>query len=320
MQANTTNKVTGIPIAAAVLVSGTTNVTIRRLTIDGVNNGIAACEPTLIGIFYRNASGTIRDVDITNMRLGSGLEGCQSGLGIFVQKLGKPVREVRVLTSTVHDYQKNGITGTEGGTRLQVDHNTVTGIGPTSGAAQNGIQIGFRATGKIARNVVSNHIWSPCVSVSVSDCEFVATGLAIANTKNVSIRGNTVGRSQCGICLGPPKPPEGEGDQVNDSQVIGNTVFDTGVFDGIALTGNNNRVISNTITNSGRSGIFLNGDDNRIRRNNINGAPICVLETTGSEGNVITENGCVNTATSLQDTAGKAEDSPVGGGKPDLFR
>ncbi|MCA1605831.1 MAG: hypothetical protein LC775_10245, partial [Acidobacteria bacterium] len=70
--------------------------------------------PTLIGIFYRNASGTIQNVDITSMKLGSGLEGCQSGLGIFVQKLGRPVREVRVLTSTIHDYQKNGITAPRG--------------------------------------------------------------------------------------------------------------------------------------------------------------------------------------------------------------
>ncbi|MCA1605832.1 MAG: right-handed parallel beta-helix repeat-containing protein [Acidobacteria bacterium] len=155
--------------------------------------------------------------------------------------------------------------------------------------------------------MVSNHIWSPCVLVS--DCDFVATGLAIVNTNNVSIRGNTVGRSQCGICLGPPKPPTGEDDQVNDSQVIGNTVFDTDVFDGIALTGDNNRVTSNTITNSDSSGIFLNGDDNSILRNNINTAPICVLETTGSEGNVIRANQCVNTPTLLQDTARKAKDT-----------
>jgi pectin methylesterase-like acyl-CoA thioesterase len=138
MTANTTNQFTGIPIAAVVLVRDT-NVTIRGLTIDGVNNRIAACEPTLIGIFYQNASGTIKNVDITNMKLKSGLEGCQSGLGIFVQKLRGRVKEVTVESSRIHDYQKNGITGTEQGTKIRVDRNTVTGIGPTFGAAQNGI-------------------------------------------------------------------------------------------------------------------------------------------------------------------------------------
>ncbi len=294
MTANTTNQFTGIPIAAVVLVGGTTNVTIRGLTIDGVNNGIAACEPTLIGIFYQNASGKIQNVDIINMILGGGLEGCQSGLGIFVQKLSRGVKEVTVETSRIHDYQKNGITGTERGTRIRVDRNTVTGIGPTSGAAQNGIQIGFGATGQINRNVVMNHIWSPCVSVS--DCAFSAAGLAIVRTKNVSIRGNTVRNSQCGICL------SGNEGRVNESQVIGNRVFDTGVLDGIALTGDNNEVRRNRITNSGRSGILVNGDDNEILRNNIDGARFGVLETPGSEGNVIRRNRFVNPRTPLQDT------------------
>jgi nitrous oxidase accessory protein NosD len=209
------------------------------------------------------------------------------------------------VNSSIHDYQKNGITGNEPGTRIRATGNVVTGIGPTSGAAQNGIQIGFGATGQIDRNVVINHIWSPCVSVS--ECGFVAAGLLIVNTNNVSILGNTVGKNQCGICLSSPLSSGIDDGQVNDSHVIGNTVFDTEVFDGIALTGNNNRVRLNTITDSERSAIFLQGDNNRILRNNINEALIGVLEATGSEGNVIVGNQFVNTPTPLQDTAGKAE-------------
>jgi nitrous oxidase accessory protein NosD len=304
MTANTTNRVNGIPIAAVVLVRGTTDVTIRRLTIDGVNNGITDCEPTLVGIFYRNASGEIRDVAIRNMILGVGLEGCQSGLGIFAQKpvgAGR-VREVRVVNSSIHDYQKNGITGNEPGVKIQATGNVVTGIGPTSGVAQNGIQIGFGATGQINENTVINHIWAPCVSVS--DCAAVGADLLILNTNNVSILENTVGKSQCGICL------SGIDDgQVNDSQVIGNMVFDTDVFDGIALTGNNNEVRLNTITNSDRAAIFLQGDNNSVRRNNINEALIGVLEATGSEGNVIVENRFINTPTPVQGPAGKADPS-----------
>ncbi|MDQ3776886.1 MAG: right-handed parallel beta-helix repeat-containing protein [Pseudomonadota bacterium] len=300
MTANTTNQFTGIPIAAVILVRDT-DVTISGLTIDGGDNRIAACEPTLIGIFYQNASGRIRNVDIMNMKLGAGLEGCQSGLGIFAQKLGGRVKEVRVETSRIHGYQKNGITATERGTKIRVDRNTVTGIGPTVGAAQNGIQIGFGATGEINRNVVMNHIWSPCVSVD--DCAFAATGLAIVRTKNVSIRGNTVGNSQCGICLSG----RDEG-QVNVSQVIRNTVFGTLVFDGIALTGNNNEVGRNIIIDSSRCGILVNGDRNEILRNRINGARCGVLETPGSTGNVIRGNRFVNARTQRQNTAREAAD------------
>ena len=314
MTANATNGVDGTPIAAVVLVRGTTGVIIRRLTIDGVNNGITACEPTLIGIFYQDASGEIGDVAVRNMILVEDEDkACQSGLGIFVQKLSGPVRQVSVVTSSIHDYQKNGITGNEPGTRIQVDGNTVTGIGPTSGAAQNGIQIGFGATGQIDGNTVINHIWAPCVSVS--DCAAVGAGLLILNTNNViigSILGNTVGKNQCGICL------SGRDDgQVNDSRVIGNTVFDTDVFDGIALTGDNNRVRLNTIINSDRAAVFVEGDNNRIRRNTINEAPIGVLEATGSVGNVIVENLFVNVPTPVQGPAGKAADpteAPPAGG------
>jgi nitrous oxidase accessory protein NosD len=305
MTANATNGVDGTPIAAVVLVMGATNVIIRRLTIDGVNNGIAACQPTLVGIFYRNASGEIRDVAVKNMILED--KTCQSGLGIFVQKPGRLVREVMVVNSSIHDYQKNGITGNEPGTRLRATGNVVTGIGPTSGAAQNGIQIGFGATGQIDGNVVINHIWSPCVSVS--ECGFVAAGLLIVNTNNVSILGNTVGKNQCGICLSSPLGID-DG-QVNDSQVIGNRVFDTEVFDGIALTGDNNGVRLNTITDSGRSAIFVKGANNRILRNNINEAPIGVLEATDSEGNVIVGNQFVNTPTPLQGPAGKRAEDPT---------
>jgi parallel beta-helix repeat protein len=296
MTANTTNGVDGTPIAAVVLVRGTTNVIIRRLTIDGVNNGIAACQPTLVGIFYRNASGVIRNVAVRNMILGVGLEVCQSGLGIFVQEPGGLVREVMVVNSSIHDYQKNGITGNEPGTKIQVAGNTVTGIGPTDGAAQNGIQIGFGATGQIRGNVVINHIWSPCVSSD--ECAAVGAGLAIVNTNNVSILQNTVGKNQCGICL----------NGVDSSQVRRNTVTDSDVFDGISLTGDNNKIRFNTITNSDRSAIHLDGGNNTIFGNTINEAPIGVLIATGSVDNVIEQNLFVNTPTPIQGPAGKAAD------------
>jgi nitrous oxidase accessory protein NosD len=139
--------------------------------------------------------------------------------------------------------------------------------------------------------------------VSVDNYAVSATGLAIVKTKQVSIRGNTVGNSQCGICL------SGIEGQVNRSQVIRNTVFDTLVFDGIAVSGNRNKVTRNNTTNSGRAGIFVNGKRNEIVRNNIDGARFGVLEAPGSEGNVISNNEFVNPRTPLQDTAGEATDS-----------
>src|SRR5262249_27534478 len=59
MQANTSSLFDAAPIAAAVLVSDATNVSINGLTVDGANSAISECSPDLIGIYFRNASGEI---------------------------------------------------------------------------------------------------------------------------------------------------------------------------------------------------------------------------------------------------------------------
>ena len=176
--ANTTSLVSpNAPIAAVILVADTDHVTLRNLTVDGTDNGIAGCSPNLIGIYFRNASGEIKNAAVRNMKLATSLNGCQSGLGIFVQSGNGSTSRVLVEGSSVHDFQKNGITGNEAGTEVEIHRNGVTGVGPTTGAAQNGIQVGFGATGTVDGNSVANLIWSPCTSVST--CTAVATGILI---------------------------------------------------------------------------------------------------------------------------------------------
>jgi parallel beta-helix repeat protein len=283
--ANTTNLATSLPIAAAILVMNTNDVTIARLTVDGARNGIAGCEPTLVGIFFRNASGRVRDAAVRNMKLGPGLEGCQSGFGIFAQSGGGGVSRVEVERSSVHDFQKNGITGNGPGTDMWVTGNVVTGLGPTSGAVQNGIVIASGATGQIEQNVVINHISSPCVSAS--ECTTAATNILVLDANGVAIARNTVGKSQVGISH-----------QGNNGTVQGNTIFDTDVLDGIALSGDGNVVEGNTITNSDQAAISVEGDNNAIIGNRINEAPVGVLEArNGGVGNVIEGNSFFSTPT-----------------------
>ncbi len=68
----------------------------------------------------------------------------------------------------MHDFQKNGITGNEVGTTMNAVRNQVRGQGPTTGAAENGIQIADGADGEAVNNTVIDTIYSPCVSIS--DC------------------------------------------------------------------------------------------------------------------------------------------------------
>lgn len=288
MVANSTNLFSGIPVAAVILVRDTDRVNIQSLTVDGGANAVAGCSPMLVGIFFRNASGEVDDCAVTNMKLGSGLQTCQSGLGIFAQSGGGGSSKVKVSDTSVHDYQKNGITGNEIGTDIDVNDNVVTGLGSTNGAAQNGIQVGFGADGTVRGNSVINHVWAPCVSPS--NCSDFATNILVFSSDDVTVAQNTLGKSQVGISvLG------------NDAKVQSNTIFDTDVFDGVAVIGNNNMVSNNQITNSSEAAVFVNGNNNKIHSNRINEAPIGVLKATGSIGTQIAGNHFVNTPVPIQD-------------------
>jgi len=289
---NATGTASGEPIAAIILVADTTDVDIRDVIVDGTKNGIEACSPDLIGVLYQNASGEIRRVAVRNMLLSPNLNGCQSGLGILIQSGGRKVSKVDVEDSSIHDYQKNGITANEAGTEVRIENNVVTGVGPTGGAAQNGIQVGFGAEGSISGNSVANHIWSPCVSLE--SCAFKAVDILVTQSDDVSVEHNLAGVSQTGIDI----------DIANHAKVSDNQVFDTLIFDGIELKGTDNDARDNSITHSDQAGVFIKGNNNDVRRNHINEAAFGVLKTAGSTGNVIRNNDFSNAIVSVQDPTG----------------
>lgn len=286
--ANATGSASGQAIAAIILVQDATDVDIRGVTVDGTNNGITECSPDLIGVLYQNASGEVRRVAVRNVKLGASLNGCQSGLAILVQSGAGGTSVVDIEDSSIHDYQKNGITANEVGTQVKIEGNVVTGVGPTTGAAQNGIQIGFGAGGSITRNTVANHIWSPCVSLQ--SCQFTADDILVYQSDNVTVGQNAVGISQTGIAI-----------SANHARVQGNHVFDSLVFDGVELLGNDNHANENWITHSDRAGVFIQGNNNYIENNHINEAAYGVLKATGSTGNIIANNDFSNAAISVQD-------------------
>jgi parallel beta-helix repeat protein len=284
---NSTSLASGNPIAAVILVTNSTEVDLSGLTVDGANNGITGCAPNLIGIYYRNASGTVQNNTVRNMKLSTALNGCQSGLGIFVQS-GFGTSKVTIDTNSVHDLQKNGITGNEVGTAVTIKNNVVTGLGPTTGAAQNGIQIAFGASGTVDSNVSANHVYSPCVDVV--NCAASAIDILVFQSNGIEIERNITGRSQGGIFV-----------QANNSNVHENTVFDTLIFDGIGFAGNGNKAATNTVTKSDESGIFVQGNNNKVTGNTIQEAPIGIWKFTGSVGTVIDGNHFINTPITTMD-------------------
>jgi nitrous oxidase accessory protein NosD len=287
MMANTTGS-SGAPIAAAILVKEAANVEIEGLIVDTANSGITECSPDLIGILYQNSSGRIEHNAVRNVKLSVSLNGCQSGDAIVVQSLGSETSKVTVDDNSVHDYQKNGITGNELGTEVTITNNIVTGLGPTTGAAQNGIQIGFGATGGVQRNTVTDNIWSPCVSLE--NCSFNATGILIFQSNDVHVEHNSVATNQLGIYAG------GQHDEI-ESNNISNSL----VLVGIDLASDNNLASRNDVTNSGQAAILIEGNDNKVTDNRITEAPIGVLKLSGTVGNNQSGNSFFDTLIPAQD-------------------
>jgi parallel beta-helix repeat protein len=290
MQANASSTVNAVPLAAALVVADANGVTISGLIVDGINSGISECSPILFGVIFQNSSGTIERVAVRNFKLASNLAGCQSGSGIFVQSGGGTISNVTVERSTVHDFQKNGITANEVGTQVSVNANVVTGLGPTTGAAQNGIQIGFGAKGSISDNTVTNNVWSPCTAVST--CQAVATNILVTQSDGVTVTGNTAGINNVAIFI-----------DGNSATITGNQTFASSVFDGIRVEGNSSTVQTNDVFNGAEAGIYLAGNNNVIRRNTITEAAVGILKATGSSGNLIQNNRIFDAPVTVQDPA-----------------
>jgi hypothetical protein len=205
-----------------------------------------------------------------------------------VQSGGGMISRVEIEDCTIHDFQKNGITANEIGTTAFIRRNVVTGIGPTPAIAQNGIQIGFGAGGAIARNIVTNNLFSTCSAVET--CTAVATNILVEQSDGVEVSGNRAGISQVAIFVNG-----------NRAEVERNETFAASVFDGIRVEGNQAEVRRNRVFNGAESGIFVLGNNNVVEDNVITEAAIGVFKETGSMGNLIAMNRFFDTPIAVQD-------------------
>lgn len=271
---NSASVFSAFPIAAIILVDAAAKVDLENLTVDGISNGIAGCTPDLVGIYYRNSSGRVESVAVRNIKLGTGLEGCQSGQAIAVDTGAGFQSKVDILNSSVHDYQKTGILANELGTDVVVKGNAITGIGPTPAISQNGIQIGFGAKARIEDNSIINHIYALCTQPSDPPCQESATNIILFDVSNVRVHRNNLGKSQTNILLFG-----------NSNEVKSNVIFDSDVWDGVAIFGDKNDVSGNSIFNSDEAGVYVDGNQNKVVGNTINEAPIGILEAGASSDN-----------------------------------
>jgi nitrous oxidase accessory protein NosD len=207
--------------------------------------------------------------------------GCagSAGLGIFVQSAGPSTpSDVTIRNSSLYGYQKNGITANETGTTVRVRGNSVVGAGPI-GIAQNGIQLGFGATGIVENNTVADDVFNGNPAAGTG------SGILLFDSGDVSIRGNSVAFAQTGISVAT------DGNQSADNNtLINNQVVSSQFGDGIDLCSNGNTVISNVVFSSARGGIHLDsscsststGNNNAVNRNVVNDACAGILLGSGT--------------------------------------
>ena len=228
---------------------------------------------------------------VRNIALGPGLEDCQSGQGIFVQsgtETGVEAKsKVEIDGNTVHDYQKTGIIANEDGTDASIHDNPVTGIGSTNLIAQNGIQLAFGAKGEVAKNSVINHVYGQCTSTTV--CPFTSSNILLYGAVAPNVHDNEVGNSQVNIYQGGDK-----------GKVNNNTIYQSVVFDGIDLVGDDNDADNNTINDSDDSGVYVQGAHNHVEGNTINEASTGIFEDTPSSDNHYGGNHFWNVVTMFQ--------------------
>jgi hypothetical protein len=290
----------GNPVAAQIFVQGAVGVTISHLTVDGSANELSGCAINLEGIYFQNSSGTITDNAVRNQMLPPDL-GCQAGLAINVEStVGTPA--VTISYNSVRNYQKNGITadgnGNGSGPNVTVMGNTVIGIGATPSIAQNGIQIGLGATGKVESNYVVDDIYTGSDAAS--------SGILIYASGSLTVLTNTVESTQLAIAAATD-PVYGPAD---GTTVTSNHIGGTQNFDAIDLCSNNNTAESNIIYGSSQSGVHVDdtcpgpgsspsGMGNSIEKNTINEACAGILEGPNATSNTVTSNTFLNVTTTM---------------------
>ncbi|MGQ3357811.1 MAG: tandem-95 repeat protein [Phreatobacter sp.] len=213
---------------SVVTVLNGTNIVFNDITVDGdgrantIDEGGGTGPAQYTGVFYRNASGSLIDVDIKGVRdpypggATLGGEPVVSGnqRGVALQVDNNTQLAFTMTGGSISDFQKNATVFNN--TNLTVTGVTITGGGAQTINAQNGIQV-LNSTGTISGNTITK------IGYAGPAAAYSAGILAYGNT-NLAITGNTV---------------TGSNGVTTDAKVVGIYVLDFGTANsGGSVTGN----------------------------------------------------------------------------------
>ncbi len=183
------------PYKYAVIGVQNGNVDISNLSVDGADGGNQtdpagqAGAGDYNGIYYFNAAGHVSDVNVTGIE-DSPLSGVQRGSAIVGYVTDGVDRSFVVSDSTVSSFQKNGIVFAGDHMHGDAHGNTITGAGPTSLIAQNGVEVLFGADGTVHDNVISGIGWTPATDVGTGVLVYDAgSGVTVDHNQITGVAG-----------------------------------------------------------------------------------------------------------------------------------
>lgn len=215
-----------------------------------------------------NASVDVLDSHIHNIG-DTPVNGNQRGIGIYYRAFfSAGTATGRISGNTIAQYQKGGIVANGPGTDVQVQDNTVTGLGPVGFIAQNGIQIGYGASASVMKNNVSENSYTGTSTVSGGIIVVGGPGYgtcpdgnACAYTTNTKIVQNVVTNNDVGVFLTNLADADGSAPTTaTNVKAVNNTISSSalqnnyggfGYQAGISDVGNNDKMTGNRVSGDG---------------------------------------------------------------------
>lgn len=230
-----------------------------------------------------NGDASIVAVDVTNSDFHDigekPLNGTQHGVAIYYRSFFSGGSASGTISgNTFENYQKGGIVANGQGTSAVITGNTVTGQGPITYIAQNGIQVGFGASASVMRNTVSGNSYSGANFASSGGILVVGgpgngtcpDGNDCPYTIGTRIVGNTATGNDVGVFLSNLDASFMSPATATNIKVINNILNDIALTNttgggatpyqaGVSDVGNNDKIINNSISGAGYDPATLPG-------------------------------------------------------------
>ena len=222
-------------------------------------NGAEIFGANYFGVVNDGAKVTVKSSNIHDIGE-TPLNGTQHGVAVYF--VYGSAATGSITGNDIWNYQKGGIVVNGVGTSADIKNNTVTGQGPVSYIAQNGIQVGYGANAMVQGNTVTGNSYTGTSTVSGG---IIVVGgpcpvYDSAYTVGTQIVNNTVTNNDIGVFLTNLDETCGAPATATNIKVVNNVISSDGLHNnyggfgyqaGISDVGNNDKLIHNTISGPG---------------------------------------------------------------------